>query len=821
MGLGVKVSDRKPSVKPRSSSRGQSNFKNWLKKHDNFVAATVFFLLTLITLFPAALVGKVVGPEDLLQERPPLTQVASASHAGPSNYLLSDPVEVFHPDLRWTRNSLHNGNVPLWNNRVFAGAPTFSMQQTAGLYPTNWLAYALPFFLALTLIAILKVTLAAFGTWLFCRAFNFRRSVSFFAGISFGFSACFVIWLEHSHANAYLLLPWMLWLVDRVCRSARIRDAAGLAAVTSLLWLGGHPGSFLLIGLMAVAYALFRVFSPQLDEQGQALSSSNKGRVTALLLGAGLLGIAASTVTIFPFIELLRQSTDTARGSTQGLPAKTLLTLFLPEAWGRPDSGFELPLGINYAERTVYIGALPLMLAAAGFAIKRSREQWFFAGTALFSAVLALGVPFISSFLRSIPPFSQVSTVRAVVLLVFSLVILAAWGLKDLLVANRAERRRALLVAGAVFMLPLLWALLHPSVLSAVSSLGTVLPWVGSDPSDYTHTAAASVLRWIFFGAVSLVVIASINRDKQNDRGAVLYVVVALVVIDLGFLGHGFHPMIDRSVADSASTPSIEKARALQGSNRVIGEGEYLIPNLPVQYGLRDARGHGLPVMRRFLKLYNAYGGYGFQATRFDSEKPGAKQILDTFGIKVLLTGYRKKDPPIDGLKKKLTGPDERVYLNSSALPRAWFTTGQRSVGGEDAARNLTVSSDREQLFKEPVLEVDSSAEVKTPKTAPVKFILDGDRRITLETNAPAAGHLVLLDAFYPGWQATVDGQKAEIVAANGAFRAVALSAGRHRIEFVYSPWSFKAGALISAAAWLLILVGLLGHRLRRKAFKP
>ena len=59
-------------------------------------------------------------------------------------------------------------------------------------------------------------------------------------------------------------------------------------------------------------------------------------------------------------------------------------------------------------------------------------------------------------------------------------------------------------------------------------------------------------------------------------------------------------------------------------------------------------------------------------------------------------------------------------------------------------------------------------------------------------------GYLVLTDAYYPGWIATVDGQPAHIERADILFRAVKVPAGQHRVEFRYQPQSFAIGAVIS-----------------------
>ena len=66
---------------------------------------------------------------------------------------------------------------------------------------------------------------------------------------------------------------------------------------------------------------------------------------------------------------------------------------------------------------------------------------------------------------------------------------------------------------------------------------------------------------------------------------------------------------------------------------------------------------------------------------------------------------------------------------------------------------------------------------------------------------------LVLNDAYYPGWKATINGQPADIFPAYYAFRGLILPPGQHTIEFRYRPASFTWGVWISGVS-LLVLLG-------------
>ena len=72
---------------------------------------------------------------------------------------------------------------------------------------------------------------------------------------------------------------------------------------------------------------------------------------------------------------------------------------------------------------------------------------------------------------------------------------------------------------------------------------------------------------------------------------------------------------------------------------------------------------------------------------------------------------------------------------------------------------------------------------------------------IDLAVEAKAAGYLVLLDTFYPGWVATIDGRPAAIQRANYVGRAVFVPRGQHTVRFQYQPFAFRVGIWLAVFA--------------------
>ena len=83
------------------------------------------------------------------------------------------------------------------------------------------------------------------------------------------------------------------------------------------------------------------------------------------------------------------------------------------------------------------------------------------------------------------------------------------------------------------------------------------------------------------------------------------------------------------------------------------------------------------------------------------------------------------------------------------------------------------------------------------------------------------AGYLVLSDAYFPGWTATLDGQSVTIYQADLAFRAVYLpDAGDHTIVFRFQPqwWTIGWGVagLTTVVILAVLVVPLIVSRRRR-----
>lgn len=141
---------------------------------------------------------------------------------------------------------------------------------------------------------------------------------------------------------------------------------------------------------------------------------------------------------------------------------------------------------------------------------------------------------------------------------------------------------------------------------------------------------------------------------------------------------------------------------------------------------------------------------------------------------------------------------DVKIYRNLDAKPRLYVVFRAVLVADRQQAIDRLV---RDEVDAQSAIAVEGGQALDGSGTADITPLADEAGRVAARVQLDAPGYLVLSDAYYPGWRATVDGQPAPILRANGFVRAVLLSPGEHTVEFTFAPASLGAGAVCSASA--------------------
>jgi hypothetical protein len=134
----------------------------------------------------------------------------------------------------------------------------------------------------------------------------------------------------------------------------------------------------------------------------------------------------------------------------------------------------------------------------------------------------------------------------------------------------------------------------------------------------------------------------------------------------------------------------------------------------------------------------------------------------------------------------------------TEADPRAWLADGAQQVGNWHEAVSLIAEG--HDLHRMPLVETRLEGERSRRQAgegARAAVLSFDPEHVTLETEALGASLLVISEAWYPGWSASVDGSPAPCVPANAWMRAVEVPAGRHRVELRFRSRLLLPGALL------------------------
>jgi Bacterial membrane protein YfhO len=162
---------------------------------------------------------------------------------------------------------------------------------------------------------------------------------------------------------------------------------------------------------------------------------------------------------------------------------------------------------------------------------------------------------------------------------------------------------------------------------------------------------------------------------------------------------------------------------------------------------------------------------------------------------------------------KYFIGQDETgkpiAQQNPGAYGPCWLVKGIKFVNSANAEM---LALDSTNLRDTAVVNDTFKASIKqlpiADSTARIKISERQNDKITYAFTAATPQFAVLSEIYYNrGWDAYVDGQKADYVKTNYALRGIALPAGKHSVEFRFEPKAYSTGNTISF--WSAVLIYL------------
>jgi len=793
---------------------GDSRIARALIAHPHLTAAGLIAVLVLVYLWPALTGAGMLAPTALLSDATPWAAGASKEILRYANSELGDVPISYYPWDVLARQFIHSGTFPAWNPHALAGTPLFANFEIAWLSPFSLPLWILPLNYGLGVAAALKLWMAGFGTYLLVRELRLGFWPALVAAISFTLCAFNVVWLTYGvFVSVAALLPWALWLTERIMRRGRSADGVWLAVVVAAIAAGGHPGTQVHVLAATALYALLRCLLVPAGERAARARSLT-------LVGAGVaVGALVMAVVLLPAHEAAKDTLGAAvrRGDIDvrlleaRMPFGSLRTALLPEWWGRTSEHIRGG-GSYFRERTFYAGVIPLALAVLAVASSGGwRRKAPFAVLAALGAAVALRTPALEPLVRELPAFNQVQNQRMLLWFVFGVAILSAFGLEQALAAPGERRVWAVLGAG------ILISLCAAAFVAGVTP-GTLARAAGYvvDRSPHAPLAVRSLasVGWALLLLLGMAGALLLLRRRPERARLACALLAALVVLDLFHFAHGYNPIGPAPVVMPPRTPAIAYLERHADEGRIAGVGYTLPPDWSSMYGLRDVRGYDAPQpTMRFASLWQALEPEN-EPARINELQPLNVKLIGMLGGRYVIA--EPEAPALDGVGLKVVyrGRDATIFANELVVPRAFVPRYVDAVSYE----NSEVEAVTENGFdprSHAVIRRDELGGAALPAagSGTARVVAETNDSVTIRARMAQRGLLVLDDQWMPGWSVQVDGRPAPILQTDVVLRGVIVPAGAHEIVWSYRVPGLRPGAALSALglatliAWAAALV--------------
>ncbi|MFQ3673125.1 MAG: YfhO family protein, partial [Aggregatilineales bacterium] len=534
-------------------------------------------------------------------------------------------------------------------------------------------------------------------------------------------------------------------------RGASLSGVVIAAAAIALSLLGGHPQTTMYITYLGVIYLFV------LGWQQRRRWIDLLGRFALL----GGLSAALSAVQLLPALEFARLSSRVVEygflDKGNGFQLVELLHLFVPGVWT--------------SISPLYVGVAGLLLALVG-AARGAPLRWLWVGVVIVGLLVSLGANGFaySLFYLAVPGFNVFrQQERIAVLIVFALVMLAVEGLRWWRAASAAQRRPFKWGAAAFA------AITGGMGLAAAS--GVPLP-----PDPFLFAALMGALAWAWL------------RWGQASTSA-LALLLALIVVDLFTINTqqtGYQP--DRP------EHRVQLAEPLAD-----------LPTAPNDIRWRVDGAAGLQGYGTLFRIPDIYGTGPFTLASTEALRTiPVDRFWEVLSVRYVTTSdVVPQGVPMQqiGAAANYDGLPYQVYELLDPRPFAHLVYDSRDAGGNPEFARQIMADGRVNLREMAItlhpLTVDLPVARPTLSAVDDLRIVTPERwEITASTSTPALLTLSLVR--YPGWEATVDGQKAELLDVNGGLMGVLIPAGENQQIIVeYRPASIAIGAVITALALL------------------
>lgn len=745
-------------------------------------------LLILLFFIPYLLIGKIPFPADTLVGL--YHPFRDSSHLGYNQYkypiknpLIADPVLQTYPWRKITIDNLKSLSLPLWNPYNFAGQSHIANVQAGTFQIFNIFFFLFPFNIAWTLQIITPLLLGGFFMYLFLRSLKLSEYSAIFGSIVFSFSGFFVSWLEWGTIiTTAIWLPAILLSVNKILEKKNLKLYFTLLslAVFQLLVSGHLQTAF--YSLIAVVVYLFVNFKLL------------RRKTSILLVLSFFIGLLLSAPQILPTLELINFSsrdidqTFTSERKDWFIPYENLTQLVAPDYLGNPTKNNYWGV-FHYGEFVSYVGIFTLFFALICITTKNQKKY--------FTILLSLAVLFavknpISEFLyvQKLPLVSSMQPSRIIFLIGFCLSAMAAIGAENFI--NSKTKNKYFTHALTLFFLIaalLLVAKFKPDIYPALRDINAANVSFRNSVIPFALTA--------FIVGVLLA-----QRFFKIPLKVILVLIFVLLIADLYRFSARYNTFSPQEVIypDSKILSYLENQqkpfRIMTTDRRVMH------PNINAAYKIESVDGYDPLYTKNYTDFVTWWQQEKFAQTssfnrivvpsNFDSK------VTDLLNVKYVLS---LDDLNSTKLQKILEEGQTKLYENKNYLNRTFFVDEIKKVEtDQELATNMTNSS-----LEIGKVSFSKDTEFKTQAgKSSLEITSYKENEIQIATKLDEDKPLIFSTPYYPGWQASVDGRKAQIEVVDYLLMSTIVPSGDHTVQFKFVPKTFYNGLYIAALGIML-----------------
>ena len=501
--------------------------------------------------------------------------------------------------------------------------------------------------------------------------------------------------------------------------------------------------------------------------------------------------------------------------------------------------------GRIFTSGPVYAGALICFLFFIGAFYYKGKERWWLIAITALSIMLAWGKHFESFnffMFYNFPLYNKFRTVEmALVLASMAIPVLSFMGLKTLIDKPellKTDTKWFLIAFGLTGGVSLLFAL-FPNIADIYSFLspmeqqqiGAQIQQGGEQAQMYQLlesnliAARQSLLTadawrtfiFILLGSASIWFYAQGKLAKRY----LIWGIAILIFIDLWGVSKRYLNN-DHFVSKSKARQEFAQSNA---DKAILKDKDDYFRVLPIYrdpfkdgftpFWHKSVGGFHGAKLRRYQDIADRYIMPNWQAlieVLQSAQRPGELEValenmpvLNMLNTKYII--YNPAAPPV---------------FNPSYMDNAWFVKQVKEVANPDeeiaalGTTDLKTTAVVEKRFMEQIKGYSTDTimgQIRLTSYAPDYLIFESD--------APQEQLAIFSDIYYEkGWNAYIDGKKANLIRANYVLRGLLIPAGRHDIEFRFEPKSFSIGqtlAIISSITILLLIGAAIFMSIRRK----